>query len=254
MKVSFYDFLSTHQASNRFLKSDEMAFFLGNRVLLTPLETMIPFLKASDSFSITRANILIRGLLNKKTIERLFSDQKKKKEKGNYVPFNDYMEMGTSDLPYLTYKEEKIFIPFFPLSLNHLYSADYEKLDHAPYKSLLSNFESLCIDAFDYYGSALFDSYFTKLVKIKEVGKVSAFFDYDAETFYFINDEGRLDAKLALFDKYLEKPVRSHIAKRLVSVADAYFYEDKNALIDVLFKNGFISLRLICEYRKKEGK
>lgn len=254
MSVSLYDFLSSKQAQNRFLKSDEMAFFLSNRVVLTSLETMGRFLKASDPFDIVRANIIIRGLLNKKTIEKLYAEKSKKKNVGGSLPLDEFMNMGMSDLPYMTYEGEKIFIPSFPLSINRIYSHDFAKFSKEPYKGLLSTYEPLLIDTFDYYGNKIYDSYFTKLVKVKEEGKVSAFFDYDADTLYFINDQGRLDAKLALFDKYLEKSVKTHMVKRLQSVADSYFYDDKNGLISALFENGFISMQLVSDFRKKEEK
>ncbi len=254
MSASLYDFLSSKQAQNRFLKSDEMAFFLSNRVVLTSLETMGRFLKTSDPFDIVRANIIIRGLLNKKTIEKLYAEKSKKKNVGGSLSLDDFMDMGMSDLPYMAYEGEKIFIPSFPLSINRIYSHDFVKLSKEPYKGLLSTYEPLLIDTFDYYGNKIYDSYFTKLVKIKEEGKVSAFFDYDADTLYFINDQGRLDAKLALFDKYLEKSVKTHMIKRLQNVADAFFYGDKNSLISALFENGFISMQLVSDFRKKEEK
>ena len=254
MSISFYDFLSSKQAQNRFFKSDEMAFFLSNRVILTSLETMGRFLKASDPFDITRANIIIRGLLNKKIIEKLYAEKSKKKNVDDSLSLKEFMDMGMSDLPYFTYEEEKIFIPSFPLSINRIYSHDFMKLSKEPYKELLRVYEPLLIDTFAYYGNKIYDSYFTKLVKVKEEGKVCAFYDYDADTLYFINDQGRLDAKLALFDKYLEKAVKTHMIKRLQNVADAYFYSDKNGLINALFENGFISMRFVSDFRKKEEK
>ncbi len=253
MSVSFYDFLAAKQAQNRFVKSDEMTFFLSNRVVLAPFESMNKFLKASDPFQIVRANILIRGLLNKKMIEKLYHEKNRKKKNDSSLSLEEFMALGMSDLPYLHYQNEKIYIPSFSSTLNRIYSRDFTKLGKEPYENLFSTFEPLLIDAFDYYGNALYDSYFTKLVKISEQGNVITCFDYDADALYFINDQGRLDAKLALFDKYLEKVNKTHMITRLLNVSDAYFNRDKEGLITALLENGFVSLRFISEYCKKEG-
>ncbi len=254
MSVSFYEFLGSKQKETTFLQSDEMRFFIENRVLLTGIEGYSRYLKASDPFLIVRANILIRGLLNKKTIEKLYYEKSRKKNKDDYLPLEEFMSLGMSELPYMVYEDERIYIPSFPVSINKIYGHDFSKLGKQPYKQLLSTYEPLLIDTFDYYGYKIYDSYFTKLVKIKEENGVAAFFDYDADTLYFINDQGRVDAKLALFDKYLEKVVKTHLSKRLEKVVDAYFYEDKEALISSLLDNGFISLRFLSEYRKKESR
>ncbi len=253
MSVSLYSYLSANQRPNSFFKSDEMHFFLSNRVLLTGIEGYERYLKAFDPFLIVRANIIIRGLLNKKSIEKLYNEKSKRKNKDDYLPLDEFMSMGMSDLPYLAYEGERIYIPSFPVSINKIYSEDFTKLGKQPYKQLLSTYEPLLIDAFDYYGYSVYDSYFTKFVKIGESGGVAAFCDYDADALYFINDQGRLDGTIALFDKYLEKVSKTHMSKRLEKVVDAYFHGDKEQLIASLLDNDFISLRLISEYRKKES-
>lgn len=254
MGESLYRFLAKKQKKTAFDKGEEMSFFLDNRVILASIESYLPFLKAADPFSITRANIIIRGLLNKKIIEKLYNEKSKRRNGGDYLPLNDYMEMGMSDLPYLNYEGEKIFIPSFPLSINRIYSNDFAKLGKQPYAALLSKYEPLLIDPFDYFGYNIYDSYFTKLVKIAERGKIASFYDFDANRLYFVNDEGRLDVELCLFDKYLEKTVRTHLTKRLTLVSNAYFDGDKSALIASLLDNGFVSMRLLAEYAKKDSR
>lgn len=254
MSVHFYDFLALKQRETHFFKSDEMSFFLANRVVLAPFENMNRFLKASDPFQIVRANILIRGLLNKKTIEKLYHEKTKKRGGYTSLTLEKFMEMGMSDLPYFYYQGDKIYLPFFSLAINRIYSRDFAKLSKEPYVNLFSTFEPLLIDPFDYYGNAIYDSYFTKLVKIAEREKTIVCFDYDADALYFIDDQGRLDAKLALFDKYLEKVNKTHMIKRLQNVSNVYFVGDREELITALLENGFISLRFISEFQKKENK
>ena len=60
-------------------------------------------------------------------------------------------------------------------------------------------------------------------------------------TLYFINDQGRLDAKVVLFDKYIKKPKFTHMLERVAPVVEAYFNNDRNGLINALLDNNLIS-------------
>ena len=107
-----------------------------------------------------------------------------------------------------------------------------------------SDYENACVDPFDTYGSELFNSYYTSLVKISSSKHVTAFFHYDTNTLYFINDQGRLDAKIVLFDKYMKKPKFTHMMERISPVAEAYFNNDRTGLINALFDNNLISAQM----------
>jgi hypothetical protein len=74
-----------------------------------------------------------------------------------------------------------------------------------PYLSLAEETMTVSsIDPFDYYGPALYNSYFTRLGRSpQEPEHGAAFYDFDAEAVYFVNLQGRLDAKLCLFDRSL---------------------------------------------------
>jgi hypothetical protein len=263
--AGLYDLLAKEQKASRFKDSDEMAFFLTNRGILSGYEICAKFVSASDPFDIVRANILIRALLNKRTIERLYLAKTRPQSKNAQrqieavgldleLPIEEFMASGMSELPYLLYQGRKIYVPVFPASLNVIYDERFEKLLVDPYKRMLAEFEPLMVDAFDYYGTALYDSYFTKLVAIKRKAGVLAAYDFDAECLYFINDQGRLDAKLALFDKRLRHEGRTHLVKRLERLAAAYFDGDKEDLLDSLETEGFISSDLIEEIRSDDKK
>ncbi len=122
-----------------------------------------------------------------------------------------------------------------------------------PYKKLLKDYEAALIDPFDYYGAALYDSYFTKLVILRKTKNSMAAYDYDAECIYFINEEGRLDAKIALFDKGLTKPLKNHMIPRIQKVVDAYYENDRDKMLNVLLKEKLISdaLRKKADEKKK---
>jgi len=249
--MSLYDELYKNQRPTAFAKSDAMAYFLANKGVLAMHQPFERFLKGEDPFMVVRANIIIRSLINKRTIEKLYQEKVSSPKEGS-LRTSDFMKQGLSDLPYLFWGGEKIYVPIFPSSLNLLYSERFDKLLIPPYKTLLAEFDALMIDPFDYYGSSIYDSYFTKLVAIKREGKLLAAYDFDAEALYIIDDEGRLDARLSLFDKYLPHPEKTHMVKRLLSLSDAYFHGDKEDLLSCLLSNGFMSLRLSSLLSKED--
>jgi hypothetical protein len=256
--MKLFDELYKNQHPTHFAESDEMAFYLANRNLLMPFDSYERFTHTNDPFQVVRANILIRSIMNKKSIERLYYEKlkspKKEEVKVEKMSLEDYMSQGLSELPYLEYEGKKIYVPLFPASLNVLYSERFEKLALEPYEAILQQYESLMIDPFDYYGNLLYDSYFTKLVAIKRSGSILAAFDFDASAIYFINDQGRLDTRLALFDQNLNNPVSTHLTKRLLDVVNAYFSLDREALLHSLSVNHFISEKLLTEIEEKRVK
>ena len=68
---------------------------------------------------------------------------------------------------------------------------------------------------------------------------------YDTNTIYFINEQGRLDASIVLFDRYIRHPNYSHMLERIKPVVDAYFDFDREGVINALYDNGFISSHLL---------
>jgi hypothetical protein len=253
--MNLYESLAQAQAKTPFSTSSEATFFAEHSYLLSNVDQWHLFLKPSDSFMTVRANIILRALLNKNAIEHFyFSKLKSLKENpsGENLSLEEYMKEEMSVLPYLSYLGKKIYVPFFPESLNTIYSEQFAKLTLTPYNRLLSDYQAAAIDPFDYYGYHLFDSYFTKLVPIRSTPKVLAAYDYDAETLYFINDQGRLDAKICFFDKELGKAVKTHMVKRIEAVADAYLDNDRNRLITALVRENLVSSSLMHKIAGKE--
>ena len=139
----------------------------------------------------------------------------------------------------------KIYIPFFSRSLNQIYFDEPEKLLTSPYAGLKDKFQDTVIDPFDTYGSEVYNSHFSRLVKIRQDDKEAAFFHYDTNTIYFVNEQGRLDTSIVLFDRYIRHPNYAHMLERIKPVVDAYFAFDREALIKALHENGFISNTLL---------
>ena len=150
----------------------------------------------------------------------------------------------TIDKPYYEENDIKIYMPFFSSALNEIYVNEPERLLSLPYSDLMTNFENATVDPFDTYGAELYNSYFTSLIKISTNGRTTTFFHYDTNTLYFVNDQGRLDTKLVLFDKYIKKPVTTHMIERLVPVTEAYYANDKLRMLIALRDNKFISMQM----------
>ena len=242
-----------------FEKSEEYSYFLKYRYLLDKLPRFA-FLYNSDhnDFDIMRANIILLSYQNKASLEKeiasLESYQKKTNEVDT-VKFTKTIQEKTLDLPYLQDGKNRVFIAFFTKALNNIYFSDPIKLLFEPYNRIRTSFNESMVDPFDIYGYRLYNSSFTRLVLVKENEnhKEAAFFHYDTDTIYFVNNQGRLDAKLVLFDKYIRHPQKTHMLERIGEVVDAYFAFDRGRMIEALHNNKFISGKLMSILRKTTG-
>lgn len=248
MKKLFSYIASKAKRRTNFEKSEEFRFFLDNRHLLTKIPRFISFYDMdNDPFDIMRANIILQAYLNKNKMEQEVHNLSTyiSPNKKNHAHFVKSFHEIISEQPYYLDGKDKIFIPFFTRSLNQIYIDDPEKLLTYPYDGLMENFKDTVIDPFDTYGSELYNSHFSRLVKIRQEGKEAAFFHYDTNTIYFINEQGRLDTSVVLFDRYIRHPSYSHMLERIRPVVDAYFAFDREAFISALHENGFMSSHLL---------
>ena len=243
--MTLYEILERKQKYRRsFSNTEEFKFFMENRHLLVAFKRFDNLYDSEENeFDIMRANILLMGLNNKKIFEEeinnIYNHGMTDHEK-----FVTTLKERTIDQPYFEADNIQIYIPFFTRALNDMYVNEPEKLLHLPYSELKDDYENACIDPFDTYGSELFNSYFTSLVKISSSKNVSAFFHYDTNSLYFINDQGRLDAKIVLFDKYMKKPAFTHMIERLTPVADAYYNNDRLRMVIALRDSKLISMQM----------
>ena len=246
---NLFDYIASKAKRRKgFEKSEEFRFFLENRHLLNRIPRFINFYDLdSDPFEIMRANIILQAYLNKAKMEEEINSLNTYivSNKKNHAQFVKSFHEIVSELPYYQEDKDKIFIPFFTRSLNQIYFEEPEKLLTYPYNGLMENFKDTVIDPFDTYGSELYDSHFSRLVKIKKDDKETAFFHYDTNTIYFVNEQGRLDANIVLFDRYIRHPNYAHMLERIKPVVDAYFAFDREAFINALYNNGFISSHLL---------
>lgn len=244
MKNLFSYIAKKAKRNKTFETSEEFHFFIENRHILMHLPQFMHFYDTeNDPFQVMRANIILQTCINKsKMEEEVASLSKYLNDHANFVKsFHEII----SELPYYQENNDKIYIPFFSRDLNQIYLNEPEKLLTGSYNALKEDFKGTLVDPFDTYGSELYNSHFSRLVKIKTVDKETAFFHYDTNTIYFVNEQGRLDAGIALFDRYIRHPSYSHMLERIKPVVDAYFAFDREGLINALFINGFMSNRLL---------
>lgn len=247
---------SRKKKRSSFEKSEEFSFFLRYRYYLDRLPKFAYLYNSDHSdFDIMRANIIIHSYLNKLSFEKEISSlnayQKKNIEVNNEL-FAKTIRDKTLDLTFYQEGKNKIFIAFFTKALNNIYLNEPIKFLYEPYNKIRTSFNESLIDPFDTYGYQLYNSSFTRLVLVKENPnkKEAAYFHYDTDTIYFINDQGRLDAKLVLFDKYIKHPQKTHMLERIGEVVDAYFAFDRAKMIEALHNNKFISGKLMSILRK----
>ena len=249
-------YIEKHQKKRKnFTKCEDYIFYSKNRNLLAKINQFAFLNNAKENdFRIIRANILIHGLINKSIIEQEVKNLVKYTENHEILTHEDFVDTLKDriiDSPFLEEKSGRIYIPFFSKSINSLYLNEPEKLNEYPYTDLLKSFAGLLIDPFDTYGAELYDTHFTRLVKIATSDNVTAFYHYDTYTVYIINDQGRLDSKIVLFDKYLHKITTNHMLERIRPVVEAYFDNDIKNFINSLEKNGFISHRMLFKLNHK---
>lgn len=240
-----------------FKKSTEYAYFFRNRFELSKLKHYSYLMDTDlDDFDVMRANIVLESLENKRQIENTCRDIASILDisnKENLIKFKKALKEITVSLAYHEENKTKIYIPIFSKAINGIYSSNQNQLFDYPYDQLFENFSNSIVDAFDTYGPELYNSNFTKLIRISSNGKEVAYFHYDTNTIYIVNSQGRLDEKIVLFDKYIKRPNLNHMLERIKPVVDAYFANDREGFIKSLKDNSFISRKMLEIIRKNEN-
>ena len=251
--MHLFDTLERNQKYINFRKSEDYFYYLENRNMILNLEMYRFLMTPKNEFDVIRANIVIRALKNKKLLDEAieYAYHESMMKTSDAMTFIHERMTG---LPYIQEGKMKIYIPIFSKAINALYFQDYGRLLKAPYNLLFTEFDSSCIDLFETYSFSLYDSMFTKFITVYRDNDILVVYHYDFRSLYIINNQGRLDAKIALFDRYIRKPVTNHIMERVKPVVEAYLKSDKDAFLSALADNNLISQKLINEIRKKDDK
>lgn len=254
--MNLYQILEQNQRFKGFLDSEENLFFLKNRLLLERFAMYKHLALASTDFEIIRANIIIRSIKNKKAIEdavrfAVNNDDVIKREK-DLAFFRRFIREKIVDLPYATDDKTRLCVPIFNRMINQIYSEEFEKLLISPYDKIVEQFETLVIDPFEIYNFILYDSLFTQFVKVYSDDNIMAVFHYDFQAIYFIDKQGRLDNKIALFDRGIRHPDYHHLLERIRPVIAAYVANDKDTMLKALADKKLISEKLISRIRSED--
>lgn len=255
--MSIYKFLEKRKKRRTsFSKLEEYSFFIKNRdILLKMPKFAFLFNNIHDEFSIIRANIVIQSYFNKVLLEEEIKALNEYKENGEAIDkkrFTNILKDKLLGRPFFNYNDTKLYIPFFNPHLNEIYIKESEKILNYPYINLLDDFSNSLIDMFDLYGAKIYDSNFTRLINIGTNGKEIAYFHYDTNTIYIVNNQGRLDVKIVLFDRYIKRPALNHMLERLKPVIEAYFNNSRIHFIHELYKNDFISEKIYNMVKRKD--
>lgn len=259
--MNLFETLERKQKHTNFNAGAENRFFVSSFTILSTTNLFKPLSRAQKPFDIFRANIVLRALMNKKEIEETFYNAvrlyKRNGElsKAGRAAVSKAVEEVQGHMPYMEEGKRKIYVPVLGRSLNTIYDTDVFRLEQKQFRALHGqNMEALMVDPFDTYGWKIFDSFFTNLILIKCVDDVAAFFDYDSLSIYFVNYQGRLDAKISLFDRYIGRRNTNHMMERILPVVDAYFRDDREGLMKNLVDKQLISSRLIYKITSDENK
>ncbi len=256
--MTLYELLIAKQKKRQpFSKTADYAYFAKNRGHLGKFPRFASLADTGDEFDIIRLNIILAGYNNKVLMEEEIHSINRYIEEGqkvDHIKLINTIKEKMIDEPYLIDDKNKIYIPFFSRSLNQLYVREPEKLLVKPYSDLKDNFQDSIVDPFDTYGASLYDSLYTRFIRVGNKGDETAFFHYDTNTIYFVNKQGRMDNKLVLFDKYIKNPSYNHMIERIKGIVEAYFNNDRSGMINALFQNGFISNRILSLINKNSRK
>lgn len=261
--MDLFETLQKKQKRHRgFNSGRENRFYLANFALLNTIPNYKWYYRAQKPFDILRANIILRGLINKKTIDEAFvSAYRDAKQRDGEIGEFDRLSIvkavdeAKAKLDYFMMGDTKIYVPILPRSINAIYDRNVMLLADKPMKAMRgAGLQAVAIDPFDAYGYEVFDSNFTNLILAKKTPSSAAFFDYDSLCIYIINTQGRCDATIALFDRYLGKRNTNHMMERILPVIDAYYRDDREAMMNYLVQNQLISSRLMYQISSDEIK
>lgn len=232
---------------NLYSNTEEYEFFAKNAHLLIKY---LPYYKLRSfddiAFKMIQANLIIKAVMNKRLIEEnVLSSTGMEVKEG----INKLLEKNMS--PFFEVDGSRIYIPIYSRGLNFIYVDEPSKLLVYPYNELKEEPLSTCIDLFDEYNLKLYDSSFTNLIKIGEDRTSAAFYHVEFETIFIINNQGRLDIAIRLFDSRLKEHDYENLEERLIDVVKSFYSNERDKFIKSLYMNKFISLKSYKKLSKK---
>lgn len=242
--TNLYPYLNEYQKARAYESTSEGIFFTLNQEQLqkSPLYQHLEIIRRP--FDYLRANIVIKALENAKLLATLMTDLKRRQEFGEVFEEEKIrleVEKCLKDRPYFLDKGIKIYLPLFSRGANLLLQKQFFAAAFLLEKTLHPLDNSDLIDPFEEYNFALYSSNFTSLIDLGGEKSAKAYYHADFMTIFFINDQGRLDQSLPLFDRRMKNYSLDRIIYRITPVVHAFFNGDRPLMIKSLFQNDLIS-------------
>ncbi len=234
------------RAIARYRQSKEGQYFFAERRRLLEIPLFASLFNANHVFSMIKAVIILRGLKQKEQIDQYLKSQGQISlathgRIKHHLIRERFLEDVRFDYHWSDGQQEMI-LPFFNRAMNFIYRQEPDKLFDYPYSRLETDFSTSIIDAFEHYHFDLFSANFTNLIPLGVGDRSSqAFYQPDARMVLIINQQGRLDVTMLLFDKKIKKPNLNDIPERLKKALPSYFANDRTGLIMHLAEQGFLS-------------
>lgn len=230
-------FIKKNKKEDLYHTTSEYKFYAKNKKIIDKVKSFYPTSK-NYGFKLICSNILIRAFLNKEYIEENINQLE-----GLSLNecFKKVTEMFENRPHILKPDGEKIYFPQLSTSLNYLYTHKTVSIKKYPYSNLLEKPNLYCIDLFDQYGFELFSSSFSDLKMIFIHHKSAVFYSHSFETIYVVNDQGRLDIAIPLFDSKVKEKNYNNIENRVKKVMEVFYGSKRKTFIRALYEEGFIS-------------
>lgn len=250
--MKIYDYLYKVRNKKNFSNSEEFILFKNYKHILEEEPYFYSYSESNNLFDIIKASIIIKGIMNKNTMDRIIDEELLNTNFNTVEEIDENIKERILDLPYLRVEGQKIYIPFFNRSTNLVYSEEFNKTLKEPYINLKKKYSPFIVDPFETYKLALFNSLFTKFIKVYEDNTAVAYYHYDLKTIFVVNREGYLDNFICIFDKHLKNPSNERIINRVKDSMEKYFDNNLVSFIYSLYENKLISyfvFRRLCKWK-----
>jgi len=237
----------TWRESRRFLTSKDGIFFTQHKHHLLKYPSFSHLFSANTVFSMVKAVIILRGLIQKDTIENYLTHQANIsiKEHGRIKHHwirEQYLQHSKMTFQFSEASNQTIILPFFNRALNYIYHQEPDKLLDYPYNQLEAEFTASVIDGFEQFNWQLFSSNFTSLINLNQQDRsAKAYFEPYSRTILIINHQGRLDVSISIFDRHLQNPNLNDLNNRIDRALKGYFLVNREQFIKDCEIEGLLS-------------
>ena len=229
MKNTVFEYLNWRNTKSQ-STIEERRFVEENRSLFIPAYRK--YLLDTSSFGYLKAYVIILSLYNRKMIV----DGIKKKDSSVF-----------DSLPHFKWGDTEIYIPTYSPSVNKRLKTNQSSLSSYPYKSLLEDSSFALVDPFETYSNHVFSTFTNlKLIKSRDIDSL-AFYHEGLETVFVIDDMGRLEISIPLFDERIKNKDKTNIIKRLNILMKNYYDNDRLSFIEHLLSLSLVSSELYEE-------